>query len=302
MLFRLRNLTVSDIPMVDPLLMAAYDRPYSYSGRLRRLLELEPEGWIAAEPDGEQGGMPAGMGGIVVMGKTGYVGLVATDPALQHRGVATLVMRRLLEIAASRACERVFLDASDAGKPLYEKLGFVAEDGVGHWVRKPRDEGGRDAATTGSRVYPLAEEGPSQARALGDLLSDICRLDRSCWGDNRDRVLAAYISDDPASALVARGPEGEARGYAILQREAAHLGPMVALDGASASVLLGRVLAIAGAVTLNAYIPEANLEAARLFGAEGFERTRALTHMRLGSPLDTRRRRLVYSQANFALG
>lgn len=302
MAFMLRRLTVSDIPAVDPLLMAAYGRPQSYASRLRRSLELEPGGWIVAETDGNEGGMPAGMGGIVVMGRTGYIGLVATNPAMQHRGVASLVMRRLFEIASSKACDRVLLDASEAGRPLYEKLGFVAEDEVGHWVREPRDDGGRHVAGNSSRVRSLVEEGLSQLRSIEDVPPDIFRLDLECWGDSRGRVLASFIADDPAAALIARTPEGEARGYALYQREAAHIGPMAALEGASASALLGRALAIAGSVTLNAYIPGANLEAARLFEAEGFKRARTLTHMRLGSPLDPRRRRLVYSQANFALG
>jgi hypothetical protein len=264
------------------------------------LLALEPEGWIVAE--GEEGGTPAGMGGIVVMGKTGYVGLVATDPTLQHRGVATLVMRRLLEKASAHGCDRILLDASDAGKPLYEKLGFTSEDGVGHWLRDAREGEGLPAVGADLRVSSLAEEGQSGSIAPGSLPSDLLRLDKACWGDSRERVIAAYISDDPALAFVARDAGGEARGYAILQRGAAIVGPLAALDAAAASALLGRTLAKAGTEKLNAYIPDANLEAARLFGAEGFERSRTLTHMRLGSPLDSRRRRLVYSQINFALG
>jgi hypothetical protein len=266
------------------------------------LLALEPEGWIVAEADGDEGVEPAGMGGLVVMGKTGYIGLVATSLALQHRGVATLVMRRLLDIAASRACERVLLDASEAGRPLYEKLGFVPEDGIGHWLREARENDGAVESMAGPGVSSVAKEGLSAPFAPGAPPSDILRLDLACWGDNRDRVLAAYISDDPAAAFIARDSKGEARGYAILQREAAILGPLAALDVASASALLEEALAAAGASRLTAYIPEANLEAARLFEAEGFARARTLTHMRLGSALDPRRRRLVYAQVNFALG
>ena len=308
----LRTLTTGDIPAVDPLLMAAYGNPRSFAARLRRLLALEPAGWVLAEEPGaagekaeEESPRPAGMGGLVVMGGTAYIGLVATDPGLQGRGVATQVMRRLIELARSRGCVRVLLDASAAGRPLYEKLGFVALDSVGLWERPGARAG---EALVGSALVgvagttSLSDLGIAPGCRAAELPPDLIELDRRCWGDRRDRVIASLAAEDPGRAFVFRLPDETMTGYAIYQGAAGILGPVAALEAGSAESLIGRALGAAGAEALAAYLPGANLEGARILGAAGFRLSKSLTHMGLGSPLDPERRRLVYSQANFALG
>jgi GNAT superfamily N-acetyltransferase len=51
---------------------------------------------------------------------------VYTEPQWRGRGVARALMRVLMEWASSRGTDRVVLHASDAGRPLYESLGFHA--------------------------------------------------------------------------------------------------------------------------------------------------------------------------------
>ena len=50
---------------------------------------------------------------------------VYTEPDVRGRGIARALMNRLMEWARSRGCDRVLLHASDAGRPLYQSLGFV---------------------------------------------------------------------------------------------------------------------------------------------------------------------------------
>lgn len=55
-----------------------------------------------------------------------YVALVATDPGQQRRGFAEATMRRALENAASVHGERpTVLHATDAGRPVYERMGYT---------------------------------------------------------------------------------------------------------------------------------------------------------------------------------
>lgn len=306
-----RALREADVAAVDPLLMAAYGSPKSFAPRLRRLLEIEPEGWLLAE----EGGRPLGTGGLVVFGSSAYVGLVATEPSAQGRGVATRVMRRLLGLAEERGCARVLLDASAAGRPLYEKLGFVADDGIGLWQRPalPRPLPGTANPSSGwsdePRILSLADEvrteggaGRKERSASPALPEELLAFDGRCWGERRDRALELFAGADPARCFLARGPEGRLQGYGLLQAEAGVVGPLLALHKEAAAALLARLLAAADPGELVAYIPAANEAGARLFGAAGFALQRSLTHMRLGPPLDAERRRLVYSQANFALG
>jgi predicted acetyltransferase len=56
-----------------------------------------------------------------------YVALVATDPAHQRRGYADATMRRALEVAAEQhGGAPSFLHATEAGRPVYERMGYAA--------------------------------------------------------------------------------------------------------------------------------------------------------------------------------
>jgi predicted acetyltransferase len=55
-----------------------------------------------------------------------YVAMVATDPAHRRRGYADAAMRRALEIAADRHGDVLtVLHATDAGRPVYERMGYA---------------------------------------------------------------------------------------------------------------------------------------------------------------------------------
>lgn len=285
----LRFLAEADIPQVDPILMAAYKRTTSFGPRLLRYLSLEPQGWILAEAEGR----PAGMGGLVAMGQTAYVGLVAVSPELQGRGIGKAVVERLVDLAHEKACPRVLLDASPAGRPLYEGLGFRAVDGIGVWTREAGARG-KEVATPARGLATLAQE--------GGLLAEILAFDARTWGDDRSRVLEAYCGDEPSLVAGARDGSGTLKGYAILQREAGILGPWLAADPGVAEALLAWALAAGGAGALTAYMPEANPRGQALLASAGFSLSRSNTHMELGPPMPEGRRRLIYSQASLALG
>ena len=54
-----------------------------------------------------------------------YVALVATDPAQQRRGYAEAAMRRALELSGEAAPgTATFLHATEAGRPIYERMGY----------------------------------------------------------------------------------------------------------------------------------------------------------------------------------
>jgi GNAT superfamily N-acetyltransferase len=50
---------------------------------------------------------------------------VYTEPAWRQRGVARALMQTIMEWATKQGFDRVLLHSSDAGRPLYESLGFV---------------------------------------------------------------------------------------------------------------------------------------------------------------------------------
>lgn len=70
---------------------------------------------------------PAVTSAVLMVDDYRYVALVATHPNHQRRGYADAAMRRSLEDAARAHGETpTFLHATDAGKPVYERMGYRA--------------------------------------------------------------------------------------------------------------------------------------------------------------------------------
>jgi GNAT superfamily N-acetyltransferase len=70
-------------------------------------------------------GKPASCAAVLMVDGHRYVALVATDPAQQRRGYAEAAMRRALEIAARVHGEQpTVLHATEAGRPIYERMGY----------------------------------------------------------------------------------------------------------------------------------------------------------------------------------
>ena len=75
---------------------------------------------------GWTGGKPASGAAVMMVDGHRYVALVATDRAHQRRGYAEAAMRRALEVAGQRHGEGPsFLHATDAGRPIYERMGYA---------------------------------------------------------------------------------------------------------------------------------------------------------------------------------
>jgi GNAT superfamily N-acetyltransferase len=75
---------------------------------------------------GIAGGKPACGAAVIMVDGYRYVALVATDPGQQRRGFADAAMRRALEASARAHGERpTVLHATDAGRPIYERMGYT---------------------------------------------------------------------------------------------------------------------------------------------------------------------------------
>jgi GNAT superfamily N-acetyltransferase len=74
---------------------------------------------------GLTGGKPVCSAAVMMVDGYRYVALVATDPAQQRRGFADAAMRRALELSARVHGERpTVLHATEAGRPVYERMGY----------------------------------------------------------------------------------------------------------------------------------------------------------------------------------
>ena len=76
---------------------------------------------------GVAGGKPDSSAAVLMVHGHRYVALVATEPGQQRRGFADATMRRALEDAAKAHGETpTVLHATDAGRPVYERMGYAS--------------------------------------------------------------------------------------------------------------------------------------------------------------------------------
>ncbi len=75
---------------------------------------------------GMVGAAPASSAAVLIVDGYRYVAMVATDPAQQRRGYAEATMRHALEVAGSRHGDLpTFLHATEAGRPIYTRMGYT---------------------------------------------------------------------------------------------------------------------------------------------------------------------------------
>jgi GNAT superfamily N-acetyltransferase len=103
----------------------------------RMLIELSPHGCVAIEIGGEI----ASTATLTCYGtRLAWVGMVLTRIKHRGRGYAMRLLKETLRVADELGIESVKLDATDLGQPLYEKLGFRAEQPVERWWRAGHDD------------------------------------------------------------------------------------------------------------------------------------------------------------------
>jgi GNAT superfamily N-acetyltransferase len=281
MTIEIHTLTAADLDRADAIQQAAYGGG-SRKDRLQLYLSLQPDGWLLATLDGE----PAGIAGGTNYGTVGHIGLVAVDPSKQRRGVALALMEYLLGWFAEQRCPVIQLDASDAGAPLYRKLGFV-----------------EDEKTLGFTQDDCALR-PAQSERVGHLrgadIPALAAFDAPIFGGDRAAVFAAALAEAPERAFVARDAAGQISGYLFAQPQV--LGPWAARTPADAEALLAVALTLPFDGAIRTLTPGSNADAAKLLMRYGFSPRRMLRRMRRGGAAAAGRRSLLYGQTSLAIG
>jgi GNAT superfamily N-acetyltransferase len=266
-----------ELDRVDGLLMAAYDGT-SRRGELDLYLGFQPDGWFVVA----EGDEIAAVAGAVAYGAFAWIGLVATDPAWRGRGFATRLSRHLVEWAFALGCRTVALDASDAGRPVYDRLGFEAA--------------GRTLELTVPTGPP---EGPGSAATVAFGVDDLLELDRRVFGGDRSAMLRALARDGRSRCHVVH--DGGPAGYLFARDRL--LGPGCARDAAMASELVAAALhdlpADGNGRRLIVPVESAHVDALL---AIGLRERRSLTHMRIGDPVLPGERTRLLAETSFAVG
>jgi ribosomal protein S18 acetylase RimI-like enzyme len=278
----IRQLTEADVDCADDILRSAFSSE-SRTADLRRYLELQPDGWLLASAHGE----PAGMVGAVDYGPFAYIGLMGVHQKAQHQGIGTALMQHLLDRLDRRGTPTALLDASEAGHPLYLRLGFVDCD--------------RSLVYqfTGEDKAPILPPGvrrlqPEELEALG-------AFDVPIFGANRAKVFRSLLTAFPGRAFVREDEAGRISGYIFAQGR--RLGPWAASRPQDAEALLQTALTLPFDGALSLVVPESNRPAIALLERAGLQLVNAShRHMRRGGERHPGRREAIYAQTSFAIG
>jgi GNAT superfamily N-acetyltransferase len=231
----------------------------------KRILRLNPNGCFAAFCAGELIGTVT----TITYGEDlAWVGMMLVAQEYRGRGIGKQLMRTALNYCQRSRIATVKLDATRAGRPLYESLGFVPESEVERWQGAGLSETQRTPRSFWNdelrlALYELDDQAfdASRRELLSSLLQDCC-------------VEPALRTDDSTRSLL---------GYALARRggRASYVGPIVAVEQGLAISLLDSLLGrLAGKVFLDIRIGGADIAGALV--ERGFAKQRGLTQMSLG--------------------
>lgn len=234
----------------------------------QRARDLQPDGCFVAELDGT----PVGTVTTCLFGSTGWIALLLVDRAVRGRGVGMALLLHALDFLETRGACRVRLDATPLGRPLYEKLGFVAEYGLSRYDGVPA---------------PAPPAAGAVTAVLPDQFEEICRLDEVVTATDR-RKLLLHLAAGPDKLRVALR-EGKVVGYcATRPGSIAHfIGPCIATAD-TGPLLLGNALTRHAGRRVFLDIPDDNTAAVALARARGLVVQRPLLRMCRGPGLEER--------------
>jgi GNAT superfamily N-acetyltransferase len=203
-------------------------------------------------------------------GQFAWISMVLVNAQYRRQGLATRLLRRCIDDLTSSGLVSV-LDATPEGREVYRHLGFQDSWGYHRLVLR---EGLRTASAPEHRttaIYPIDHEA----------WNAICAYDAESFGANRSRMLCLLRGRLPQAELYA-ARDGRVTGF-LLGRDgqrAAHLGPLIAEDYATALALLqGAFCSLTAPVSID--LADSQGEVRAWLEAAGFSATRPFTRMLL---------------------
>lgn len=181
----------------------------------------------------------------IVYGTSGWIGNLIVAPGERGKGYGAFLIRRAFDVLGEAGAQTVWLTASPAGKPIYERLGFREVDVIKRWHGKV--------------------SGPGFALRTAPSLAGMAAIDRAGWGDGREKVL---------SVVARRGTVfGVPDGFLVAQPSprGAQFGPWGCGSKDGAGTLLDQGLsALPEGTDVLLDVPVRNVAAASLLHARGF--------------------------------
>lgn len=258
----------------------------------QRLRQLNPQGVFLAE----LANRPVGTVTTTTYGTAlGWIGMLLVHPHYRRQGIGTALLHHAIRALQQRGVGCIGLDATPAGKRLYDKEGFHALWDLARWQIDDSSHFRVEGNSTKGNF--LVETIPTP------LWAQVIALDRETIGVERPHLLRelAQQSDRVATAL---DTNGQVTGFGMVRpgTHAYMLGPLAAVDRQTAAGLLAALCGDTSDTPIFWDIPQPNTAAIRLAETAGFVRQRPLTRMLLGRHCPTGDPTRLFAIADLATG
>ncbi len=177
------------------------------------MIEYYPQHCFSAFSEGRVVGSVTG---INYENKIAWIGMVMVHEEFRGMGIAKLLMKAAMD--SMEECKCIKLDATPAGQPVYEKLGFVPEWSI---TRLINTEFICKTKNVESRAEPVWE----------DDMAEICRLDADVFGVDRSCLLLRLLREYPDLAFkITNNENGKITGFCFGRNgyKYRQIGPIVA--------------------------------------------------------------------------
>lgn len=227
-------------------------------------------------------GEPVGASACIAFNGTGWIGAVGVVPEARNQGIGGALTDAAVEWLRNAGADPVLLQATALGRPVYERLGFVAE--------------GEYVMLSGPALpHDIAPPRGIRGGRPGDLES-VLGLDRRATGEDREDLLRAVW---PGGALVAL--DGDVLIGFHATSGAGPGGAIVATDATAGVALIDAARAMFAPGDHMAPVPHSNRACRRALRERGYREATRTTRMRLGARVDWHERE-VFSAFNLFWG
>ena len=239
--------------------------PRANVGRLLEFPHASAAGEVLAAVDN---GSVVGGAAVAGFGATGWIGALGVIGSGRRRGTGTALTEAAVDWLREHGARTVLLYATEAGRPVYQRLGFDADGEARAWrdVAPPA----RGAPPDGVRALRPADDAAVRA------------LDTAATGEDRGPVFDALGALDGNAGLAVERDGGRLVGSAL--RSPWGLGPSVVAEDATAGLALLSALRRTRGGPLTVSLPDANAAAQGALRAWGLRPINQATRMRLGPP------------------
>jgi len=241
-----------------------------------RFMNMEPAGCFVAVLNGASVGTTT----TCVLGQAAWIAMVLVDVNARGSGVGTALLKHALNYLEERKVKTVRLDATPAGQPIYEKLGFIPE------YKLARFEG----------IAPPDKRKPVVTKPTPEIFASIIEFDNRMTGTDRAKMLSRLFEELPENIRIIR--HGNLiEGYITARpgANAVQIGPCIAAsetrqkcraaEGNAGPALLCDALKRWAGKKVFVDIPLDNPEAVKIAESSGLIIQRHFTRMYRGEPV-----------------